>query len=311
MRFRCVIAFALAFIVTFGAAACGGPAATTEEVAAPKPKPRNAADIARAIVGAKVGALVYVDRTRKHPVGAKVAALDLWQPVLEGTGIDPQRDLERAFVASPSVRSGDKTIAVAQHSLPEDRIKSAIDVMIGRSSPPGEWLEGTGVPAAKVTVREQTRVVAIVDPAFLVILPEANALDAKRFVGTGGFPDPEGPEAVVAFAADPSRSLRAPNAPRIPETISSARATVTLSSDGGADIKAVAQSSSEEQARADAEALTSEIDRATTLKIVFVKVRFFGPIEFKPEGSTAKSDVHLTPGDIDKLMTLLAAVLPK
>lgn len=310
MRFRWSIAFALALSLIGGAAGCGGASATGEVAEAPKPKPKNAADIARAIVGAKVGALVYVDRTRKHPVGAKVAALDLWQPFLEGTGVDPQRDLERAYVASPSVRSGNKTIAVAQHSLSEDKVKSAIDVMIGRSSPPGEWITDAGVPAARVTVKGQTRVVAMVDPAFLVILPEAHLKDAKRFAGTGGFPDPEGPEAVVATVADPSRTLRAPNAPNVPETISSARATVTLTDDGGADVKAVAQSSSEEQAVADAAALTSEIDRATTVKIVFVKVRFFGPIEFKPEGSTVKSDVHLTSGDIDKLMTLLKAVLP-
>ena len=96
MRFRRVIAFALAFFVMAGTAACGGAAATAEAPEAAAPKPRNAAEIARSIVDAKVGVLVYVDRTRSHPLGARIAALDLWQPVLEGTGIDPQRERQRA-----------------------------------------------------------------------------------------------------------------------------------------------------------------------------------------------------------------------
>jgi hypothetical protein len=34
-------------------------------------------------------------------------------------------------------------------------------------------------------------------------------------------------------------------------------------------------------------------------------------VEFKPEGTRVKSDVHLTSDDLDKLFTLLSAVLPK
>lgn len=311
MRFRRVIRFALAFFVIAGTSACGGAGAGSEVASAPAPKERNAADIARSIVDAKVGVLVYVDRARSHPVGARIAALDVWQPVLEGTGIDPQRDIERAYVASPSAVAGDRTVVVAQHSLPEDQVKAAIDVMIARSSPPGEWIADAGVPAARITVRGQTRVVAMADPAFLVILPASQARAAKRFAGTGGFPDPEGQEAAVAYASDPARSLRAPRAPHIPETVSRARATVTLSPDGGADVKVVGESASEAQAAADAEELTGEIDKATSLKLAFIKIRLFGPVVFKPEGSKVTSDVHLTPDDFDKLFTLLAAVLPK
>lgn len=258
-----------------------------------------------------MGVLVYVDRARNHPISARVAALDLWGAVLEGTGIDPQRDLERAYVASPTVRSDDKSLAVAQHALPEERVRAALETMIARSSPPGEWLTEVGVPAAKVTVRGQTRVVAIVEPAFLVILPEANAKDAKRFVGTGGFPDPKGSEAAIALALDPSRSLRAPNAPRVPETIRSARATVTLLADGGADVALVAESASEAQAIEDAAELTREVDKATSLKLAFIKIRLFDPIRFKPDGVNVKSDVHVTSDDFDKLFSILSAVLPK
>lgn len=313
MRLRRVIGFALAFFVTasvgLGAAGCGG--APVEGAAAPAPKPRDAADIARSVADAKIGVLVYVDRARSHPVSSRLAALDVWQPMLEGTGLDPQRDIERAYVASPSATGGDRTVVVAQYTPTEDQVKGAIDVMIGKSQPPGEWLNDVGVPAARVTVRGQTRVVALAAPSFLVVLPESKAKAAKRFAGTGGFPDPEGQEAAVATVVDPGRSLRAPNAPRVPDTLRKARATVTLSPDGGADVKVVGECESEAQAAADAEALTNEIDRATSLKVAFIKVRLFGPVEFKPEGSQVKSDVHLTSGDFDKLFTVLSAIIPR
>jgi hypothetical protein len=262
-------------------------------------------------VGAKVGVLVYAERARNHPVGAKAAALNVWQPVLEGTGIDPQRDLDRAYVAAPSVRSGDKVIAVAQHSLPPERIQAAVEALIGKSKPPGEWIEDAKVPSARVTVQGQKRVVAIVDESFLVILPEAYARDAGRFAGTGGFADPEGPEAAVLTAADPSETLRAPRAPRIPATVKSARATVTLRDDGGADVASTAQSVSPEQAKEDAAALTEAVDDAMSIKVSIIRLRLFGPVKFEPEGDQVKSKVRLTADEIDKLFGLISLVLPR
>src|SRR5262245_19165439 len=84
---------------------CGGAAGTAKtasapEAPAPKPKPRNADAIARSIVGGEVDLLVFADRVRGHPVAPKIAALDVWGTILEGTGIDPEKDLERAYVTS-------------------------------------------------------------------------------------------------------------------------------------------------------------------------------------------------------------------
>jgi hypothetical protein len=311
MCLRRVIAFAACVLTLAPLASCGGDPKEPEAPAAPAPKPKNAAEIARSIAGAKVGVLVYAERARNHPVTAKAAALNVWQPLLEGTGIDPQRDLDRAYVAAPSVRSGDKVVAVAQHSLPPERIQAAIESMIGKSSPPGEWLSGAKVPSARVTMKGQTRVVAIVEPSFLVILPEANAKDAARFAGTGGFVDPEGSEAAVLTAVDPSETLRAPHAPRVPKTIKSARATVTLLEDGGADVVSSGQSVSPEQAKEDAAALTEAVDEATSIKVAILRIRLFGPVKFTSDGDQVKSTVHLTPDDIDKLFGLISLALPK
>lgn len=295
------------------AAGCGGPAITpqAEVPEAEAPRPRNAAAIAQEIAGGKVSALVYAERTRGHPLAAKIAALNLWGPVLDGTGINPQEDVARAFVTAPSVRAERDAVVVLEHTLSAERLQAGLDALRARSDPPASPLEGMGVPAMRVTVKGHTRVVAVVEPSFLIVLPEGKASQAKRFVGTGGFPDPEGPEAVVASAADPAQTLKAPRAPAVPETVRSLEARVVLGKDGGADVALEGVSASPEQARTDAGELTDSIDRATSFQISIVKVRVFDPVKFSAEGDRVRAKRRVTPEEIDRLFGLLSAMLPR
>ena len=281
------------------------------EAPAEAPRPRNAAAIAQEVAGGKVSVLVYADRTRGHPIAARLAGLDLWGPVLDGTGIDPQKDLSRAFVSAPSVRAGRDAVVVLEHTLTSDRLKAGLDALAACSEPPGGPLEGLGVPALRVTLRGHALVVATVEPSFLVVLPEAKAGEAKRFVGTGGFADPKGPEAAVATALDPARTLAAPHAPKVPSTVSALAALVTLAGDGGADIAIDGPSASAEQARTDADELSAAVERATTLRVAIVKIRVFDPIKFTAEGERVTATRHVSPQEIDRLFALLSAVIPR
>ncbi len=294
---------------------CGGaaqkPAAEAPAAEAPKPKPKYAAAIAQAIAGGKVSVLVYAERARGHMITRRLAEMNLWGPVLDGTGIDPQKDLTRAFVTAPSARAEREAVVVLEHTLSPEKLQTGLDTLMARSDPPASQLEGMKVPAMRVTLQGHTRVIAVVEPSFLVVLPEDKAREAARFVGTGGFPDPTGEEAAVATAVEPARTLKAPNAPRVPETVRSMEAKIFLAKDGGADLVLDGASASPEQARADAEELTEAVDRATSVKVAIVKVRFFDPVTFTAEEDRIKAKRHLTPGEIDRLFGLLAAVLPR
>ena len=284
-----------------------GPVAS----APPAPKPRNADEIARAVSGGGVEALGYVARLRGHPVAKRIASLDQLRAVLEGTDVDPERDLERTFVVAPTVTSEESSVVVAEHSLPRERAERALGVLVARSQPPGQWRTDLGVPAARVTVKGRSRVVALVEPNVLVILPEDHARDALRFVGTAGLPEPTGPEAVVASAVDPARTMRGTLPVRIPETLRSARALLTPTSDGGADLHIDAQSSSPTQASGDAAVLTREVARATTLDLGVIKLHVFEPIEFRAEQDWVRADRHLTGQELDQIFTLATAFLPQ
>ncbi|MGK3968283.1 hypothetical protein WMF01_47805 [Sorangium sp. So ce1667] len=302
-----VIGLAL-LVVSCGSASPGAPAAET----APPPKPRNAAAIAQSIAGGKVSVLVYADRTRGHPIMARLAALDLWGPVLGGTGLDPERDLERAFVTAPRADAASEAVIVLEHNLAPEKLELGIDALLSRSQPPGTRESGLGVPAVRVTIKGHTRIVATVEPSFLVVLPVARAREARRFVGTGGFPDPTGDEAALATAVDPARTLKGPReAPRVPPTLRSLEATVTLAKDGGALLALDAPSEGPEQAARDAEFLNEEIERTTSFRIAIVTVRVVDPIGFFAEGDRVKAKRRVTPGELDKLFGLLSAVLPR
>jgi hypothetical protein len=271
---------------------------------APRPKPRTAAQIAESMVGAKLSTMVYVDRVRGHPVALRVAALEELKSTFEGTGIEPLRDLLQAVIASTGIHREDKAVVVAQHSLEEAKVRAALESMIARSEPKGVWLD-IGVPAAKLTVRGHTRVVALVEPGFVAVVPESLAKETLRLKGTGGFPEHKGKQAVIANVQEPSVTLRAPHAPEVPPTMQSARIEITLTSDGGADVLTVGQSTDASQAASDAATLTEEVERATSLRIAFIRVRVFKPVPFRAEGKEVKSDVHLTADEIEMLFRLL------
>lgn len=277
-------------------------------VGEPPPPPKNTAEIASSLVGARVTALFYVERIRGRPIADKLARMDVWRGFFEGTGVDPAAELERGFVAAPAANHPDETIVVAEHRLTPDRARAAVDVVIARSNPPGAWIAEQPVPEARVTLRGRTRVVALVPPRFLVVMPEAIAPMASRFVGTGGFPDPEGSECVVATALDPSTSLALTGAPPIPPTIQSARATITLGVDGSLDLALDATSATPDAALADAAYLTSAADRATSMTLGPLKIRILEPIPFRADGARVVGATHLTPGDVDRLLGLASAL---
>src|SRR5579871_5174857 len=108
---------ALGFLGLVSAAACGGGGSSGGQYAlGDNGKPKNAADIAVKLIDGKVTTFVAVDRVRSHSVGPKILSLPFVADVLSGTGIDPLKDLERAFVTGPATNSP-RVVTFAEHNL--------------------------------------------------------------------------------------------------------------------------------------------------------------------------------------------------
>lgn len=293
------------------AAALTGCAGTPPPEVAPPPieaepapvRLRDAHTRAAEIVGAKLEALLHTKHLVGHPLAPRLVAMDAWGGIFEGTGLDPLRDLDRAFVAAANARDRTAVVAVAEHHVPEADLAAAIDKLVQQSGTEGQVLDGLAAPAARVSVRGQTSVVIRATPTLLVVTSDQHAAAAAASLReSGGLPESEGPEAVIARVDYPSKTLKARGAPQVPDTIARADATVTMSDDGGADLVVIGKSTNEEQARADAAELTDAIDRATTVKISVVKIRAFDPIVFEAKGDRIEGRRHLTANELATLL---------
>ncbi len=311
MRVRLHSVFALIAALSFSVAAggCGhSKAAATAANEAEKPKPKNAHTIALQVVQGKVGTMIEVDRVRDRPAATKLLHAGLAGDALEGTGIDLLRDAKRVFIASTGIKRTDAAVAVVWHRLSEDNVRLALDVLVRQGNPPGAWIDDAGIPAARVTVRGHTRVIGMIAPEYVAIVPVSLAKELRRFAGTGGLPEPEGTESAVTTAEEPATSLRAPRMPHVPATIKLARLRVTLGLDGSADLAGDGECATAEQAVADAKAMAEEVENATTVRVSILRVRVFKPIPFRAEGTHVKSDLHLSPEEIDKLIGMAQLV---
>jgi len=298
----CLLLVALLVVGGCGSTPVADPAVVDE----PAPAPRNAHELARAVVGAKLTAIIHVDLVKGHPLAPKVAGLDLWGPVFDDTGIKPLEDVTTAFVAAANARDEQSVIVVAEHQIEPERLRKAMDTLVTRSGAKGAWLKDREIPAARVEVKGRQSVILAVTPTLFVVTSEAYAKAAEKLQHSGGLPLPEGPAAVVATADQPAASLDGPRVPPLPPTLSTARAEVTFGDRGSAVLDFEAQSTSPDQARADAEELTRTVDDATAVKISILKIRMFRPVAFRPDGDKVVAKRKLSRGELESLLGLAA-----
>ena len=288
---------------------CGSPqegtnGSATPADAPPPPPPRNAHEMAREIVQGEIGVLVHVDRVRKHKLAPRLQTLPGVGDTFEGTGIEPLRDVDRIFVAAKDASDREAVIMVAEHHVPPEKVKAAMQAMVDKSGEDGGFLTDYPVPAARVSVRGRKSVILAVNDTLMVVTSEVYAKGAAVLGKTGGLPMPNGKAAVTARANKPSESLKAKYAPAIPPTIEHATAEVTLGNDGGAFVNVVGQSTSAEQAKADATELTHNLEQAASVKVSVVRIRVFEPIAFHADGDQVKGERKIARSELERLIGL-------
>jgi len=266
-------------------------------------QPRDTAEIARDLVRGRVGALFYVDRFRYHPGASKITRLGGWGELLEGTRMDPLADVVRAFITAPTSHA-DSRVLVLEHAAPDDRVRETIAAIAARSrraghTPPSIPDDDLGIAAAPAWIDKRWCLVAAPQPGLVVAVPLGRAEDVSRFARAGGLPEPIGREAARFFAFEPGSSLE--NGPHVPESIAAAQASIVFGPTG-AQLSLEGESSSPEQAAEDAALLTKVVEESLTLNLVVVKMQLFDPVRFRSNGATVRTDVHLSPTEVDWLL---------
>ncbi|MFO0611776.1 MAG: hypothetical protein U0414_04250 [Polyangiaceae bacterium] len=284
------------------------PTGDTAAPDAPK-KPKNAHEIATNLISGQIGAFIYMDKVRNTPTGERILKIPMVADELEGTGLDPEKDLERVYIASPDSQSR-RAIVFGEHNLDAAGAHKALQTVLAKSDPPGEMIPAEGFEAVKVTIKKQTGVVAMLPPNYLVVVPEDLVDHIRDFEATGGLPLHDGPEAVIAMAQNPGQTVRLPRLPRIPETITKGGMTILLKPEGGAVVDFAGEDANAEKAIEDAEVITDNFNRATSVQIAILSFRLFDPIKFQAEGTTIKGRLALSQDEVDKLASIAQTFAP-
>jgi len=101
--------------------------------------------------GATIALNVDLQRIRKTALLLETEALlDIvpeWQALLAGSGIEPMRDLQRVFVASPTLERSSVVVA-ADHRLSPERVSAAVAQLASEQGKPATFREQAGYHVA-------------------------------------------------------------------------------------------------------------------------------------------------------------------
>jgi hypothetical protein len=288
--------------------------------------------IAQEAVSARVTMALHLDRVAHMRIARRLVRLGGWDEVVSDIGLDPLREVQRAFVAARSSRL-DRAVIVMQHSAEEARVSAAIagmrrafeeahgrgaDLRGTRASKLDEWIRAVArafpepgrypFPAAyHVRAWPSTGIVLVAapQPGLLVVLPPSSAGAAFRMAEGAGLPEPSSGEAMVLRAWDPEQSIL--DGPAWAREVRYAEVVLAFDGEGGGTLRFRALCSSPEAAREQARVLTSQAEQAQTVSIAGARLRLFDAIELHAERERVRADVRFLAHDIDWWMAMTEA----
>ncbi|MFO0612611.1 MAG: hypothetical protein U0414_08495 [Polyangiaceae bacterium] len=285
----------------FGAAALASLVGCARARAAASPtstpaEEQDAAERARAIVDAKVGALFYVPRIRGRPGVGRIAKFAHWARAAERLGIDAIEDVDRAF-ACAGYSSSEDSVLLLEHSLDPAAALVALQRAAGGALAP---TAPAAFPSTSVKIQDRPMELGLPRPGLFALVPSWAAPMLAELADVGGLPHPRGDEAARFYAFQPALTLDTP--PEWPPTIGASQAEITFDDEGGAHVLFQATSTSPEQAKIDAAAMEKTLDDLLHIDLTIIRIPIFDPIHFSADGSVVRMSAYLLASDVDWLL---------
>lgn len=296
-------------------------AATPDAGAQPQPTLRDPLAVAggparAATTDANVQVLIASDKLRKHELGPAfgrlLTSIPEWRSFFDGTGLDPIRDFDHLLLSGPQFRDTRKVVAVLDYNVPERRVRAALDTVVARSRPKGEWLTDLPFPAARARADRGDRVFALLSSAkLLVVMPaEGKSLGAEaklrltELKKKGRF-NRSSAVGIVLHLLTPRNAFRG-GPVDVPESIQWLRLYVTPLADGGVDLALEALDGSPALAARHAAALTDTIEsfRKPDLGVFsgLGSVELFQPVKLEAQGAFLHAKLHVTRAQVRYVM---------
>ncbi len=287
--------------------------------AAPLSDPVLAAGTKRvADPNANVRIMLYTDKIRSNPLGARVGpllgSLYQWRDFFGPAGVDPIRDIDQILIVGPQLRDSSNVVAILKHHLPQARMRAAIDKIVVADKLGGEWLDA-GVPVASAHADGAERRFVLANPRTVAVVPPsayASVLAAGKQLS---LPPSKGQEAAMIYLATPWRAFKGLRI-KIPESIHWARIRITPTVDGGANAELEAEDETAESAEQDAAYLTSTANALSQLNLGFLgsllgqqSHRLIEHIGFTADGKMIRGTASVTADQLSSALDFAGAFL--
>jgi hypothetical protein len=215
--------------------------------------------------GAQIALRLHIGRLRDtelaNDVNMLLEALPDWRSLMDGSGLDPLRDIERLYIATPDLRR--ENVVIAGQYVGGDAVAERAVESLGRAhSVKARWRKRGAIRVAPWANSDETeRVIALIAPEqFAIVRPDdlprvlevARALAQRRTVGVPAT-DAEAADALLGLAESETLSLSVEgarlfakgNLRGVPERL---LASVSQSDDGALDTHVIGNFESEEAA---------------------------------------------------------------
>ena len=220
---------------------------------------------------ARIGLTLDMAKIRNHALGARISrilpALPQWRDFFDGTGLSPVKDIDRFFLAGPSLRYSGEVLVAFSHRAGADKMRQAVNKLVEKSKKRGkrgEWTKlSNGRPAAFVYADRAPRLVGLTTNQLAVVVPPRLEKQLGK-LGLRSVPQPGGGAALVASIRDPQRSFRTLGI-KVPATLKEVRLQLLPLSGGRVRVRADATDASPAAAKASAKSLETDVNAALGL----------------------------------------------
>jgi hypothetical protein len=263
--------------------------------------------------GAQIALRLHMARIRGSELADDVRmlldAVPDWRSIVQGSGLDPLRDLERLFMASPDLQRASVVVA-GQYSGGEDVPRRAVENLAAARGIKASWRMRGSIPVAPWANADETeRVVALIAPQqFAITRPDdlprvlqvARALAVRKAKAGGSTPIDPGeallglePDEMLSFSVEGARLFARGNIEGVPDRL---QISVRTRTDTGLDIGVTGAFDSS----AAAEAARDYWDRTRERFATHPLVAFIGMREplasarLKARGNTLAFDTAIT-----------------
>jgi hypothetical protein len=211
---------------------------------------------AYAPAGAQIALRLHMARIRDSELADDVRmlldAVPDWRSIVQGSGLDPLRDLERLFMASPDLQRASVVVA-GQYAGSEEVPRRAVENLAAARGIKASWRMRGSIPVAPWANADETeRVVALIAPhQFAITRPDdlprvlqvARALAARKAKASGSVPavDPGEallglePDEMLSFSVEGARLFARGNVEGVPDRL---QISVRKRADTGLDVTA-------------------------------------------------------------------------